>query len=98
MPTHHLIRPDAETTFCGISKTLVASTFTTEERLEPQKHDLILDAVRRAGGMPHVCPDCLRFRVLPWTSTHGQTSEDELADNDEYWRAIEAARREKTVD
>lgn len=98
MSTHHLIRPDALTTFCGSEKTLVASTLTTEECLTPQRHDLIADAVQRAGGMQHVCPDCVRLRTLPWPTSHGQTPEDELADDDEYWRNLDMKARKKTVD
>jgi len=98
MPLHHLVRPDASKSFCG-SNLLDSYTFTKEAvSTFARKYDLIVDAIKTAGGLSQVCPECLSKRRFPWPSDHGQTSEDEWADDDENWRALDAAEREKTVD
>ena len=98
MPVHHLIRDKEESTICGIARALVTSALAVEEGQHPQKHDLILAACKRAGGLRNVCQDCRTMRRFPWPKDHGETQEDKLADDDEHWRQLDAAAREKSVD
>lgn len=100
MSTHHLIRPEEKFTFCGIDSRHLNPAFVleTDEAHHPRRHDRILPALKKAGGMPNVCQTCIYKRILPWPADHGQTPEDEYADDDENWKRIEQAAREKSVD
>lgn len=94
---HHLIRPEEDKTICGISQPLVSSVLKIEQGTNP-KHDLILAAVKRAGGLLNVCGECRALRILPWPKDHGETAEDKWADDDENWKAQDAVLNQKLVD
>lgn len=99
MPFFCLIRPEAEGTFCNAHVDSGEHIYTKEAvSTFGRKYDLIADAIKIAGGLARVCPECLTKRRFPWPTDHGHTSEDEWADDDENWRALDAAAREKTVD
>ncbi len=97
--SYHFTRPEAEQTYCGVSLPLVTHVLRTNEEKLPLPHDLILPAMSRNGlVLSDVCPDCLRLRRLPWAASHGQTKEDEYADDDENWRQKFIVDNEPMVD